>query len=154
MNFQREIIDFGVSGAEGQRQLAESEHRLDFSKGRKIIELPPMKLRILRVSGAVGQRQLAEESRISGVSVAEGERQLAESEARVDLSMGRKIVGIRHEGFRGSVEFEGLRQLAESEARVNLSMGRKIFEVPEGHEGLRGSVELRDSGNSQNLSLG
>ena len=51
------------------------------------------------------------------------------------------------------IEAEGQWQLAESEPRVDLSIGRKIIENQKGSYEFRGSVGLRDSGDSQNLSL-
>ena len=49
---------------------------------------------------------------------------------------------------------EGQRQLAESEPSIEFRMGRKIIKFLDGNAGFRGSVRLRDIGNSQNPSLG
>ena len=83
------------------------------------------------------------------------QRDFAEFEPRVDLSMGRKIIGIPQE----NEEFVGQgaraqRDFAQFEPRVDLSMGRKIIGIPLENEGIRGSGGPTHSAHSLNLSLG
>ena len=69
---------------------------------------------------------------ISGICEAAATSQLAESELRVDLSMGRKIIGkYLILAVLGAVAPRGL---AESELRVDLNMGRTIIENPKEYE--------------------
>ena len=80
---------------------------------------------------------------------ADGQRELAESKPWVDRAQyEEQIIAFVVSGA------EGQREIADSKPRVELSMWRKLMEIRKDDQIFHGSVGLRESANSQNLSLG